>query len=56
MAYEFLTDIGGFLWWLIIRFGKTELKREQKEDKWARNLLFLIVLGFVIAFLSIKIF
>ena len=30
-------DIGGFLWWLIIKFGKTDLENEQSEKNWIRN-------------------
>ena len=56
MRYRALTDFGGFLWWLIIRFGKTELEEEQTKEKWARNLFFLIILGLIIAFLTIKVF
>lgn len=55
MAYEFLTDIGGFLWWSLIKFGKTDLKKEQSKEKWSRNLIFLIAIGYLIGFLSIKI-
>jgi len=56
MRYEAFTDFGGFLWWLIIKFGKTKLEDEQTKEKWARNLFFLIILGILIAFLTIKLF
>jgi len=56
MRYEALTDLGGFLWWLIIRFAKTDLEDEQAKEKWARNLFFLIVIGLIIALFTIKIF
>lgn len=55
MRYKDFTDIGGFLWWLLIRFCKTELKDEQAYDKWARNLFFLIVLGMIITFISVRV-
>jgi len=42
MRYELLTNIGGFLWWILIKFCKTNLKSEQTKDKWSRNLFFLI--------------
>ncbi|CAM4369311.1 hypothetical protein [Gillisia limnaea] len=56
MRYEIFSDLGGFLWWLTIKFGKTDLKKEHTPDKWARNLFFLIVLGLVIGFISVKFF
>ena len=56
MAYEFLTDIGGFLWWSLVKFGKTDLKKEQSKEKWSRNLIFLIIVGYVIAFIVLKLF
>jgi len=55
MRYEVFTDIGGFLWWTIIKFCKTDLKKERSKEKWSRNLFFLIILGYLIAFISIKI-
>ena len=56
MRYIVLTDFGGFLWWLLIKFCKTKLLDEQSEDKWVRNILFLIVLGLITTFISIKLF
>ena len=56
MRYRALTDFGGFLWWLLIKFGKTELQEEQTKEKWARNIIFLIILGLITAFFTIKIF
>lgn len=56
MRYKPESDIGGFLWWVLIKFCKTELKTEQSDDKWSRNLFFLIVLGIIIGFLAIKLF
>lgn len=54
MRYKIESDIGGFLWWLIIKFCKTDLKEEQTENKWSRNIFFLIVIGLVIGFVSVK--
>ena len=56
MRYIVLTDFGGFLWWLLIKFCKSKLEDEQAQDKWARNILFLIVLGLIATFISIKFF
>lgn len=51
MRYTDLSDIGGFLWWLFIKFCKTNLKDEQTEDKWSRNILTLLIFGSLIGFM-----
>lgn len=56
MRYEDYADLGGFLWWFFIRFCKTNLDEEQTKEKWSRNIMFLIFIGIIIAFFSIKIF
>lgn len=56
MRYKIESNIGGFLWWLLIKFCKTKLIDEQTDDKWARNIFFVIIVGFVIAFLTLKVF
>lgn len=40
MRYRALTDLGGFLWWLLIKFAKTDLEEEQTKNNWARNIFF----------------
>lgn len=56
MRYTDLSDIGGFLWWILIKFRQTKLKEEQSNEKWARNILFLIIvstfLGWVVSKVS----
>lgn len=56
MRYELLTDLGGFLWWLFIKFCKTDLKEEQSKEKWSRNIFFLITIGTAIGFIAVKFF
>lgn len=56
MRYRALTDLGGFLWWVIVKFTRTDLKKEQQKDKWGRNLFFLILIFIFINFVLIKIF
>lgn len=51
MRYTDLSDIGGFLWWLFIKFCKTDLKDEQKENKWSRNILTFLLFGLLIVFI-----
>ena len=48
-------ELGGFLWWLLIRFTKTNLKNEQSEKYEARNFLFIFLLICFIAFMKIKV-
>jgi hypothetical protein len=56
MRYPFLHYLGGFLWWLLIKFCKTNLEDEQAENNRIRNLVFSITLGIVITFISVKFF
>jgi len=56
MEFDVFGELGGFLWWVFIRFCQTDLKEEQKEDKKPRNLIFLIGLGLLIGFVSINFF
>jgi hypothetical protein len=56
MRYILLTDIGGFLWWLVFKFCRTKLEDEQKAENWARNIFILIVFGVLIAIISNKFF
>ena len=56
MEFELFSDLGGYLWWLFIRFRKTDLKKEQSPDNRARNLIFLIALAYLIAFITLKLF
>ena len=56
MRYTDFSDLGGFLWWLLIKFCKTNLKDEQANDNWSRNIFFLIVIGLIISFVYIKFF
>ena len=50
-----IIELGGFLWWLLIRFGRTSLKKEQSEKYGARNILFICVLVMFCSFIKIKI-
>ena len=56
MRYTDLSDIGGFLWWILIKFRQTKLKEEQSNEKWARNIFFLIAvvvcLGWIVSKVS----
>lgn len=54
--FEDFGELGGFLWWILIRFCKTELKEEQIEEKMSRNLLLLIVIGILFGIVSVKFF
>jgi hypothetical protein len=55
MRYELLTDIGGFIWWLLIRFCSTKLEEEQTKEKWSRNMFVFIVTAYLIGFVTVKI-
>lgn len=53
--FKFGCYIGGYLWWVLVRFCKSELKDEQQPEKWVRNLFFLIILGLIVAFIVLKV-
>ena len=55
MRYEGLADIGGFLWWVFIKFCQSKLEEEQTKEYWARNIFFLCVIGILIGFVSVRI-
>ncbi len=48
--------LGGLLWWIFIKFCKTDLEAEQAEDKRIRNTLFTIVIGTAIGFIAVNFF
>lgn len=50
--YILLVEIGGFFWWLLIRFGKTKLKEEQDHKYSARNIFFMCAVFIFIAFIK----
>ncbi|CAC9972991.1 hypothetical protein FLAPXU55_00670 [Flavobacterium panici] len=56
MRYPLFHYLGGFLWWILIRFWNTKLENEQSDDKWSRNIFFLIVIGIFTAFITIRFF
>lgn len=37
--FELLNEIGGFLFWIFIKFGRTKLDDELKEQNVPRNIL-----------------
>lgn len=56
MRFPFFHYLGGLLWWLIIKFCRTNLDQEQSDDKWIRNVLFTIFIIILLIFLSVKFF
>lgn len=56
MRYEDYADLGGFFWWVLIKFCKTSLEEEQTKENWSRNIIFLIFIGMIIALLVIRVF
>jgi plastocyanin domain-containing protein len=53
MQYEFLTNIGGFIWW-ILKGKRKSLKVEQSQKYWSRNLITFIVVGYILGYISVK--
>lgn len=54
MRHTLLTDIGGFLYWIIFKFCKTDLKEEQSKNNWSRNIFIFIVALIIMFFLSVQ--
>lgn len=49
-----IVNFGGTLWWALIRFGRTKLDDEHRNEKSARNFIFLLFICYLIAFITIK--
>lgn len=45
MRFTDLSNFGGFIWWLFVRFTKTDLVKEQSQENWSRN-IFIVLLIF----------
>jgi hypothetical protein len=45
---EYYANFGGSCWWLLVKFGKTNLTEEQSPKNKKRNLLFLAFLTIVV--------
>lgn len=54
MRYTDLNNIGGLIYWIFIKFCKTNLTEEQSEKFWARNILVLLILGTLVGFFISK--
>lgn len=55
-GYRYQGQIGGFLWWVLIRFCKTKLEDEQRQSKIARNVFFTYVMLIAMMFIAVKFF
>jgi hypothetical protein len=53
-AAKSIVNFGGTLWWALIKFGRTKLTDEHKNEKSARNFIFLIFICYLIIFVSTK--
>jgi hypothetical protein len=56
MAYKFQAEVGAFLWWVFIKFSKTDLGIEKKDENDARNIFFFYLLVILICIISVKVF
>jgi hypothetical protein len=54
MRYGIFSDIGGFIYWLVFKFCKSDLQIELSKKNWARNIFITMVTIFIITFLSVK--
>lgn len=56
MRYTDFSNLGGFIWWLLIKFKQTKLKDEQSNHNWARNIFVVLFFGVIIGFIIHKLF
>lgn len=56
MTYSIYSDLGGLLWWIFVRFCKTDLKEEQSKNYWARNIFVLIMVFIGLIGVSVTVF
>jgi hypothetical protein len=54
MRYGLFSDIGGFIYWLVFKFCKSDLQIELSKNNWARNIFITLITIFIITFLSVK--
>ena len=57
MKTDFYNLLGGFYWWLFVKFCQTKLADEQNEINKVRNLVFvsfvnIIIIVFIIIYLN----
>ena len=52
--HDWILNLGGFLWWLFIRFERTDLEQEQTHKYDFRNFLVIAVLVVMFTFVSVK--
>jgi len=51
---DWIINLGGFLWWLLVRFGRTNLIEEQTHKHDFRNFLFVAFLVLLTVFIFYK--
>ena len=56
MSYMFLHYLGGIVYWIFVKFCKTKLDDEYKNEHIERNIFTFLVSVLVIGFIVIKIF
>ena len=55
MGHPLFRYLGGYIWWIFVKFCKTKIEDEQKMENAARNIFTSIVMIIFIAFVCIKI-
>lgn len=54
MIHRDLADLGGWIYWLLVKRQKTQLKEEQSDEKLVRNITIFLVCLYIVVFLSEK--
>lgn len=55
MFHYFLSDVGAFIYWVLIKFCRTSYEDEAKEENLERNIIVFIISIFIAAFVVIRI-
>lgn len=54
MIHRDLADLGGWIYWLLVKRQKTQLKEEQSDQKIVRNIAIFLVCLYAFVFLVEK--
>ncbi|UMY65275.1 MULTISPECIES: hypothetical protein [unclassified Flavobacterium] len=48
-------DLGGFIWWVAVRFCRTRLKEEQSEKHLERNVVLFLVVAYLLGYVTVQV-
>jgi hypothetical protein len=54
-SYRLYSDIGGFVYWAVVKLCRTKLKTELEPEHDSRNVFFFIIFTILVGFISVRI-